>query len=102
MKIWLDDEREPPTSEWVWMDSSQAVIDALCKLNVTEVSLDHDLGDEEMYGNGYKVLLWIEQQVYLNNKYIPPMVEIHTANPVARMKMRACRASIRRRLLSRQ
>ena len=28
--------------------------------NVTEISLDHDLGDDDR-GTGYDVILWIEQ-----------------------------------------
>jgi len=85
------------------MDNAQVVIDALdSNLSIKEVSLDHDLGNEEAYGNGYQVLAWIEEKVYRDETYVPPHVQIHTANPVALQKMSACLTSIRRQLLKRR
>ena len=99
MKIWLDDHRRPPDTNWVWVDNSKAVIDMLSRFQVSEISLDHDLGDENLYGNGYQVLLWIEEKVFTDTNYVPPIIQIHTANPVARQKMLAARNSIDRELL---
>lgn len=98
MKIWLDDVRMPPDESWVWFDSAFRVIDALHTLPVQEVSLDHDLGDETVYGNGYIVMTWIEREVYINTDYRCPVIHIHTANPVARDKMKAARTSIKRQI----
>lgn len=84
MKIYLDDERPTPVGyhRCYW---PQEVIELLQSKNVTEVSLDHDLGDDER-GTGYDVILWIEEQVHLHN-FNPPILKIHSANSSARQKM---------------
>ena len=51
---------------------------------VTEISLDHDLGDDAR-GTGYTVILWIEEAVALRG--FVPVINIHTANASAREKM---------------
>lgn len=86
MKVFLDDERATPDG-WVrtfWPDQT---IELLKTGNVTELSLDHDLGDDDR-GTGYSVLLWIEEQVALNGMQ-PPIIRIHSANSSARLKMEA-------------
>lgn len=55
-------------------------------------SLDHDLGDDER-GTGYDVLLWIEEAVRLRG-FVPPRMQVHSANPAARMRMLAGIAAI--------
>ena len=94
-KIWLDDEREAPEG-WIHFHSSRTCIAALDLLQynrdavIEELSLDHDLGDDEMYGTGYDVLLWIEEQVHSNDRYVPPAsMKVHSANAGARPKMLA-------------
>ena len=52
---------------------------------VEELSLDHDLGDDER-GTGYDVVLWIEEAVALRG-FSPPKIAIHSANSSARDKM---------------
>lgn len=52
---------------------------------VDEVSLDHDLGDDER-GTGYHVILWIEEAVALRG-FQPPRLHVHSANSSAREKM---------------
>ena len=84
MRVYLDDERPCPPG-WTparWPDEA---IDFLKTGNVTELSLDHDLGDDDR-GTGYDVLLWIEQAVALE-KFTPPKMRIHSANSSARQKM---------------
>lgn len=54
---------------------------------VTELSLDHDLGDDE-HGTGYDVVLWIEEVVALRG-FMPPKILVHSANSSARQKMLA-------------
>ena len=61
MKIFLDDERDPPEG-WTLVRWPQEVIDLLKTGKVSEISLDHDLGDDRK-GTGYDVLTWIEEQV---------------------------------------
>lgn len=93
MKVFLDDERVTPEG-WVRTFWPEEAIELLKNGNVTELSLDHDLGDDE-HGTGYTVLLWLEEQVYVNG-LTPPRIQVHSANPSARLKMEAAIESIKR------
>lgn len=84
MQVWLDDERPAPEG-WVTCRWPNEVIDLLKTRKVKEISLDHDLGDDER-GTGYDVLKWLEEQVALYGRK-PPKINIHTANPSARSRM---------------
>ena len=93
MKVFLDDERETPDG-WrrvYWPDEA---IDLLMTGSVTELSLDHDLGDDER-GTGYDVLLWLEEQVIVHG-FSPPRITVHSSNSSAREKMEAAIRSIRK------
>jgi len=95
MKIFLDDVRETPNG-WTrtyWPDET---IKLLKDNIVTEISLDHDLGNDEK-GTGYDVLLWIEEQVFLYD-YKPPIIYIHSSNSSAVSKMKRAVENIKRRL----
>ncbi len=87
-KIWLDDIRLPPEG-WTWVKTSTEAMLALSTGNVEEISLDHDLGDEEDDTNtGYTVAKFIEKEAYL--KRLPKLKwKIHSANPVGRKNMEA-------------
>ena len=93
MKVFLDDERTPPEG-WILVRWPEEVIDLLKTGSVTELSLDHDLGDDD-HGTGYDVILWIEEQVVTNN-FSPPLIKVHSANTSARQKMEAGIESIER------
>ncbi|HHQ4693522.1 cyclic-phosphate processing receiver domain-containing protein [Aeromonas hydrophila] len=84
MKLYLDDERKTPVG-WVRVFWPEEAIAWLKTEMVTEISLDHDLGDDDR-GTGYDVILWIENEVMTNN-FIPPQIHIHSANVSARRKM---------------
>ncbi|MGY3996740.1 cyclic-phosphate processing receiver domain-containing protein [Aeromonas veronii] len=84
MKLYLDDERKTPVG-WVGVFWPEEAIAWLKTEMVTEISLDHDLGDDDR-GTGYDVILWIENEVITNN-FIPPQINIHSANVSARIKM---------------
>lgn len=86
MKVFLDDERATPKG-WVRCHWPEEVIELLHSENVTEVSLDHDLGDDAR-GTGYDVLLWIEEAV-ASRGWTPPILSVHSANTSARQKMEA-------------
>lgn len=93
MKIYLDDERQTPPG-WVrayWPDEVIALLQAG---DVTEISLDHDLGDDAR-GTGYDVILWIEEAVALQG-FQPPRIHVHSANTSAVEKMRAGVQAIQR------
>lgn len=84
MKVYLDDERTTPEG-WVRAYWPNEVISMLTDGKVTEISLDHDLGDDRK-GTGYDVILWIEKQMVLND-FEPPRLKVHSANISARRKM---------------
>lgn len=86
MKVYLDDERSTP-DDWVRVYWPDEAITLLETGEVTELSLDHDLGDDER-GTGYHVLLWIEEAVAIRG-FRPPIMKVHSANSSARQKMEA-------------
>jgi hypothetical protein len=78
----------------------------LTQENVTEISLDHDLGD--LTGTpertGYDVLAWLEAKVYgggYQNQPLPK-IHIHSANPVAKNRMTAALTAIHKALQAKQ
>lgn len=91
MNVYLDDERVTPEG-WVRAFWPEEVIKLLKGGQVAELSLDHDLGDDE-HGTGYTVLLWLEEQVALHGM-VPPKICVHSANSSARLKMEAAIRSI--------
>lgn len=91
MKIYLDDTRPAPEG-WILVTDVHETIQLLKTQKVTDLSLDHDLGNDGL-GTGYSVLLWIEENVYTSN-YIPPRIQIHTANTSARLRMELAVESI--------
>lgn len=93
IKVWLDDEREAPEG-WLRAYWPDEVIRHLGSGRVTELSLDHDLGDEAR-GTGYDVLCWIEESV-ATRSFDPPRIFVHSANSSARLKMELAIAAIER------
>lgn len=99
MRLWLDDFRDPavfspvscrgPCEEpWIWVKKAYDAIVWLMTNTVTEISLDHDLGDEEIVGSGYMVAKWIEMKAH--EGYLKPLKwKVHSANPVGRKNMEA-------------
>lgn len=98
MKVYLDDERETPAG-WERVYWPDEAITLLQTGEVTEISLDHDLGDDER-GTGYDVILWIERAV-ATSEFVPPAIRVHSANSSARHKMELGVASIRRLAMAR-
>jgi len=86
MRVYLDDERPTPEG-WVRVYWPSEAIELLETGQVEELSLDHDLGDDER-GTGYDVVLWIEEAVVLRS-FKPPKIAVHSANSPARAKMLA-------------
>lgn len=100
LKLWLDDERPAPRG-WTpcrWPSEVIAHMQ-LAPERVHVVSLDHDLGDDAK-GTGYDVLAWIEEMVATQG-FTPPLIQIHTANPAARLRMNAAADAIARRAAAR-
>lgn len=65
-----------------WPDEAIALLETG---KVAEISLEHDLGDDER-GTGYHIVLWIEEAV-VSRGFIPPKMYVHSANSSARQKM---------------
>jgi len=86
MKVWLDDVRPAPAG-WTHVQTAGEAISLLLVGQVTEISLDHDLGEDGNPGCGYDVAVFIERAAA--EKTLPPLVwNIHSANPVGILKMR--------------
>ena len=100
MRVYLDDEREAPEG-WVRVRTAAEAIAKLRTGQVDEISLDNDLGAEEVCGTGYGVICWIETMTATVRDFTPPEIHIHTANPVAREKMLAARRKIYKELANR-
>ena len=96
MKVFLDDARETPFG-WVRVFWPEEAIALLRTGQVTKISLDHDLGDDQR-GTGYDVILWIEEAVMTQN-FRPPEITVHSSNASARHKMQLGIESIRRNSL---
>lgn len=86
MKVFFDDERQPP-EDWRHVRWPEEAIALLETGAITELSLDHDLGDDQR-GTGYDVVLWIEEAV-ATRAFTPPSMRVHSANSSARLKMQA-------------
>ena len=91
IRLWLDDERPAPDG-WLHVRTAPEALSIIRGGNVTEASLDHDLGDEPY--TGYWLLTRIEDDVARGVGYALPLFSIHTANPVGYRKMYAARKSI--------
>lgn len=87
-KLWVDDVRPTPGSDWVWAKSvneaKRLIVEYEQKANRFEcLSLDHDAGDFAFDGGDYiKILDWLEET---GRKY---PIHIHSMNPVGVMNMR--------------
>jgi hypothetical protein len=95
MKIFLDDVRTTPEG-YVRCFWPEEVIELLQQHGgtVQELSLDHDLGDDE-HGTGYDVLTWLEMAVACDGFTPPQTLVVHSANSAARARMEAAIAQIR-------
>ena len=81
--LWVDDERPAPQG-WVWAKTALEAITVLKSFHVSEISMDHDLGDVQQ--DGSQVTCYILEQAYMGN--IPKMEwHIHSQNPVGAQKM---------------
>ena len=96
IKLYLDDERVQPDG-WTRVKTAKRAIEYLETGMVNQISLDHDLGNDDA-GTGYDVICWIEKQVALTN-FNPPTISIHSANSSAVQKMKLAHQSISRLLL---
>lgn len=97
MKVWLDDIRPAPEG-YFHAYLPVEVIELLEEGIVTEIDLDHDLGDGSTpERTGYDVLAWLEEALAANRFPHPtPRIYLHTDNPTARERMKRAVNSISR------
>jgi hypothetical protein len=91
IRVWLDDDlvdRAAPVG-WIHVTTSQAAIDLLDTGSVVELSLDHDLGEDELFGRGIDVVDWLAEQQEVQGRLLWPRdgITIHSANPAGRDAM---------------
>lgn len=103
MRVWLDDDLEdrPAPAGWMAATTAWACILLLSTGRVVELSLDHDLGDDEVCGRGIDVINWLAEQQEIHGRVLWPGdgITLHTANSSGRDTMvRAIRADAGRRL----
>lgn len=87
MKIWLDDIREAPDG-WAWIKTVKDTIATMGLIygEVKEISLDHDLGENQP--TGYDLIKWLEEKV-MRQGYSFPKITVHSANLVGRANIEA-------------
>jgi hypothetical protein len=99
LRVWLDDVREAPEG-WVHVRAPEEAIDLLRSGEVTEISLDHDLGLVDENGRettGYDVLTWIENELGLGRATFQiPTIHVHSANAAVYIRMEQAITSIYR------
>jgi hypothetical protein len=101
MKLWHDDVRPPPSADWSWAQTNEEarmflynakVIQDEGGEDITECSLDHDLGADPSAGiyakgaseeTGMQLVEWM-----IENDVVPPKVTIHSWNPSGAKRMR--------------
>ena len=74
---------------WTQVTTAREAIELLMTGNVVELSLDHDLGDDERFGRGMDVVdfIVIEQEVNRRDLWPRDGIGLHTANPAGRETM---------------
>lgn len=84
IKVWLDDVREMPEHFDVHVRTAEEAIRLLSTHAVSEISLDHDLGEDMT--NGYQVAKFIEEGAF-TGFLLRLGVFVHTDNAGARPSM---------------
>lgn len=91
--IWLDDIRQAPEG-WEWVKTFPEFVIALRGSEKEDsepitISLDHDLGDDDV-GTGFSAALHIEEQAFHGRFFNIVKWYVHSANPVGAQRIRSC------------
>ena len=91
LRVWLDDlldDRAAPPG-WLHVTTAPAAIALIDHGDVVELSLDHDLGDDEGAGKGLHVVDYIAEQQVVAGRDLWPRdgITIHSANASGRDQM---------------
>ena len=86
MKLFLDDERNPPDDTWIVVSTVEDAKSLIQSGKVISLSFDHDLGTAQ---TGYDLACWIEEQAFNQNfDLVPSTMLVHSQNPVGASKIR--------------
>lgn len=91
-KLFVDDIRMPPADDWIIARTADEAIQYMKLIDFDVISFDHDLGDDSK--SGYDVILWLEEECYMNGKAIPSSLLVHSMNPVGVSNIRAAIQSL--------
>lgn len=94
MKVYLDDNRPAPVG-WLLVRTADEAIATLRQGNVTEMSLDYDLGDPH-FGTGLDVLEWLEHALREHRVRLPRLAA-HSGSPLGRRRLDAAIALLEER-----
>lgn len=91
LRVWLDDDledREAPEG-WIHLISARETCFLLLTRRVVELSLDHDLSDDQRYGKGAQVIDFLDDQHGQHGRWLWPRdgITLHTANSPGRDDM---------------
>lgn len=93
-RIMLDDERTPSFLNWSKEDGPIVVVRDFNQFkaaikkhasNIGIISFDHDLGLDSK--SGYDCITWLESQIHFGNVPLPPILEVHSMNPIGRIRI---------------
>lgn len=94
LKLFLDDHRPAPEG-WALARSADEAIELLRRGEVTDLSLDYDLGDPH-FGTGLDVLDWLETALAEKRLRLPRLVA-HSGSPLGRRRLENSIARIEER-----
>lgn len=101
MKLWIDDERDPPDTNWVVARTVSEAVRLLARQRFNEISIDHDDGHDSFEPVAY----FIGEKYYTSKpadgffgQEMPanmivarpswyPKITIHSANPLGAKKI---------------
>jgi hypothetical protein len=91
LRVWLDDDlvdRAAPAG-WFHVTDASSACALLATGRVVELSLDHDLGDDDKHGRGIDVVDFLSEQQFAHRRALWPRdgIALHTANPQGREQM---------------
>lgn len=94
MKVFLDDERDTPEG-WTRTYTVEETLSLLETKQVTELSVDNDLG--ENIPEGYKVLDTLEEWVHFDPSFPIPIITVHSSNASRVQSMKQAIANLERK-----
>ena len=71
LRVWLDDDLENRAAPagWIHVTTAREAISLLDTERVVELSLDHDLGDDERFGRGTDVVDYLAEQQEIHGRF---------------------------------